>query len=111
MNRPTTEKQLEWQNKVNKMNSKQRLKAVSQGFRSDIPPWKHEIVSKALTDDDLVEFFTQPGSITFWMFRHCEFLWRVVTWNWFCIWCAKKHFWFTEKKCVEKYDRLHPKEE
>lgn len=67
--------------------------------------WKKKVDS--MSDKELVDFLTLRhdirGRIEFWLFRRSKFLWSLLNWNWFCIWCGKKHFSFSDKKCEADY--------
>jgi len=73
MDRPTLEEQIAWKKKVD-----------------------------STTDDELANLF-KPHSlfdrVDFFIFCHWHFLWKVLNWNWFCIWCGKEHFSFNEERC------------
>jgi len=54
-------------------------------------------------DKQTAKIFSPPNKLEFWLFSHCDFLLRLLTWNWFCIWCGKRHFPPSEKRCSDKY--------
>ena len=59
----------------------------------------------SMTDEELTKFFSPVGSFDRWLFGKSEFMWHLLNFNWFCIWCGKSHFRFSDMKCREDYFR------
>ena len=69
--------------------------------------WDKEV--KAMTREDAKNWLMGGDNwyrkLNFLIFRKSHFLWSIIHWNWFCIWCGRKHFYFTTKKCETDYFR------
>ncbi len=59
----------------------------------------------SMTEQDLIDFFTlkrgtPKEKFEFWVFCHLPIIFHcILTSNWFCGYCGKHHFRFTDKKC------------
>ena len=73
------------------------------------PTLEEQIRVSKMTDEELIKLLMLPSKIEFWLFRHSQFLYSLLYWSWFCIWCGKKHFRFSDKKCQVKYFAQEPK--
>jgi len=53
------------------------------------PTLEEQIRISKMTDKECIEALVPSKGlrlINFWIYRHCELLWRIVHWNWFDIW-------------------------
>ena len=50
------------------------------------PTLEDQITLSKMTDEECLEVLMPSKGwkrIDFWIFRHCNFFWRVIHWNWF----------------------------
>uniref|UniRef100_A0A6M3IHL8 Uncharacterized protein n=1 Tax=viral metagenome TaxID=1070528 RepID=A0A6M3IHL8_9ZZZZ len=65
----------------------------------------------SMSDQDMIDLLTLRhdflGRIDLWLHAHAHFIWAILHLNWFCIWCGKEHFRWTETRCKERFDKKH----
>jgi hypothetical protein len=67
---------------------------------NDRPTLEEQIRGSKMTYKELVDCLMPHGvhqHIDFWFHNHCQFLWRLVRWNWFNLWTGEKGFWLFAK--------------
>ena len=65
------------------------------------PTLERQIEVSKLSDEQLFDAFVggRRGKIDLWIFSKCHFIWSLIHWNWFCIWCGRDHFRISDKRC------------
>jgi len=56
---------------------------------TDRPTLEDQLAVSKMTNEDCVDALMPHvfwQTLSFWMFTYCEFLWRIIHWNWFDIW-------------------------
>lgn len=69
------------------------------------PTLEAQLTQRKKENERLKKFFSPVSDFDRWMICHLHFIWRIIRWNWFCIWCGKKHFSWTEHKCRQEYEK------
>ncbi len=73
----------------------------------NLPTLEQQIATSKLSDEECVNLLLGRNHwylrLNFWIFRFAPFLWRVLNFNWWCIWCGKNHFYLKDNKCYRQY--------
>ena len=66
-------------------------------------------IIKSMTEQDCIDALTMKDRfvvirLDMWLHSQANLFWRIIHWNWFCIYCGKTHLRIRDKHCKSYKD-------